>query len=419
MNADPAVEQRVLGCVIESAGGVLRDLRLTEEDFASPAHQDLWRGIHALLDSGRPLNAVLLAAYCRDHQRPNLLPLIAECVSQVGVPQEATWLAGTLRVLTTRRRIEQASAALVQVAAQPDMEPEELNELARSQVDRFTRVDREQGGRSTLLDAFLEGLDRWSKPDTRVLPTGWVDLDRMLTGGLRPGHLCVVGARPAVGKSLLATELARHIASRGDRVLFHSLEMDRSDLTDRIIASSARVPLSTLTAQTATEDEMERLSDHLGRVADWAGHLVIDDRSSITVSGIRGRARDEARDGALALVVVDYLQLVSPYDRKAPREQQVASVSRGLKLLARDLEVPVVALAQVGRAAGGDRPTMANLRESGAIEADADEVLLLHRDDSEELYGQIEVNVVKNRHGATGTVNLAWVPAGGRIENLG
>lgn len=418
MNADPVAEQRVIGAVVLSAGAVLRELRLAEEDFATPQHAELWTGLHRYMDTGKPLTPDLLAAWLRD-RRPALVPVLVECVSGVGVPQEATWFAENLRTLTARRRIEQASAALTQLATTAaDLSPEELAEQARGQVDRFTNRSVDTGGVITFGDAYLNALERWSTPDTNVLPTGWTELDQMLTGGLRPGHLCIIGARPAVGKSLMGTELARQVAGRGVRTLFSSLEMRAEELTDRITSSLSRVPLAHLTAGRADEDEMERLTNGLVAVADWP--LFIDDRGGLTVTGIRGKARDLTREGPLGLVIVDYLQMVRPYDQRAPREQQVASISRGLKQLAKDLDVPVVALAQVGRRANETgRPAMHHLRESGAIEADADEILLLHRDDEdEELYGQIEVIFAKNRHGSTGTVRLAWLPAGGRIANL-
>lgn len=250
-----------------------------------------------------------------------------------------------------------------------------------------------------------------------MLPTGWADLDDMLTGGLRPGHLVIIGARPSVGKSLVATELARQVAARGTGVLFASLEMSCDEVTNRIAASMTRVPLSTLTGGRANDEEMDRLGTLLARVADWPLH--IDDRASVGVAGIRGRAGDLARTPrGLGLVVVDYLQLITPPDLRAPREQQVASFSRALKLLAKDLGVPVVALSQINRAPmmrADKRPLMSDLRESGAIEADADEILLLHREDEDP--EELEVNVVKNRHGETGTVYLTWMPHVGTIGN--
>lgn len=425
MNADPQTEQRIIGGVILSAARVLRDLELTEEDFATPAHASLWAGIQSYLATGKPLTPDLFAAYVRD-RRPALLPSLVECLSGVGVPDEVPHFAVHLRTLTARRRVEQASAALVQLAqSEQDLTPEELAESARAQVDRFTDQRGERGRFATFGEAYLGSLERWSTPDTNVLPTGWVDLDDMLTGGLRPGHLTIIGARPAIGKSLMATELARAVSSRGVVTSLHSLEMTTGEVVDRIASSVTKVPLATLTGGTADRYEQEALADALPRIADWPLH--IDDRSGVGVTGIRTRCRDISREAPLGLVIVDYLQFVRAADPKAPREQQVAGISRGLKLLAKDLEVPVVALAQVNRAGSvgpRDRPRMHHLRESGAIEADADEIMLLHRNvglpegEEDELYGQIEIILEKNRHGSTGPVHLSWLPAGGHIGNL-
>jgi replicative DNA helicase len=233
-------------------------------------------------------------------------------------------------------------------------------------------------------------------------------------------HMYLAGrAMIPTHNSLMGTELAGNVAAVGAGVLFSSLEMSAAEVTDRIASSKTKVPLATLTGGLATDEQMDDLARFLTRAVDWP--LEIDDRAGVGVAAIRGRARDlTRRPRGLGLVIVDYLQLVAPTDRRAPREQQVASVSRGLKLLARDLAVPVVALSQVNRGPSSrenKRPVMSDLRESGAIEADADEIWLLHRDD-EQMPGELEVNVVKNRHGATGVVNLGWHPWTGRVTNI-
>lgn len=422
MNYDHEAEQAVLGCVLTTAGRALDELGLAAEDFHAPLHEELWRGIHAYLATGRPLDPALLLSWMGPQRAAKYGSAVAECVTQAAVPQAARWHAENLRGHTARRRVEAAAAALAQLAtsqAGAELGPDEVAERARDLVDQQTNRSQESGGEVSFLDAILSRMERWNVPDRDVLPTGWHDLDDMLTGGLRPGHLCVIGARPAVGKSLVATELARNVASHDRGVLFASLEMSRGEVTDRIASSLTRVPLATLTGGRASDEDMDRLGTLLERVADWP--LTIDDRSHVGVTAIRGRARDvKRRRGGLALVIVDYLQLVAPADRTAPREQQVASISRGLKLVARDLGVPVVALAQVNRGAvmrQDRRPQMSDLRESGAIEADADEIVLLHRDD-EAFPGEIELNVVKNRHGQTGPVRLGWAPYGGTIRNL-
>jgi replicative DNA helicase len=190
------------------------------------------------------------------------------------------------------------------------------------------------------------------------------------------------------------------VASRGGPTLFHSLEMNSHELTDRVMSSYSRIPLDTLNAGTADEYDLDKLGDRVGEVLSWP--LYIDDYSGVTITGIRSRARDLKRKGKLSLLIVDYLQLITPLDRKAPRHEQVGSLSRALKLLAKELDVPVVALAQLNRESGGaERPKMHHLRESGSIEADADEIILLYRSDEPDMFGQVEFIVEKNRHGST------------------
>lgn len=415
--ADLDTERAVLGAAVVSAGRLLDNLDLTGADFHAPQHEELWNAMTVMAAAGKPIDPALVMAGL-GQRRAALAPALVECLERACLPAAAHWHAATLRSLTMRRRVTNAGAALTQLAAEadPDLTPEQLAEMARGRVDEQVQAAANNGGVTTFLDEALAGLDRWANPETDVLPTNWLDLDEMLNGGLRPGHLIVVGARPGVGKSLLATELARNVAPRTG-VLFSSLEMSSAEVTNRVSSAMTGVPLATLTAGTATEPELERLAGIAGRAADW--NLVIDDRASVGVAAIRGRARDITRRCPLGLVIVDYLQLVAPADRAASREQQVASVSRGLKLMAKDLRVPVVALAQVNRGPTqrvDDRPRLSDLRESGSIEADADEVLFLHRNE-EEFYGEIEVAVAKNRHGSTGAVRLAWQPYSGRIVN--
>lgn len=418
MNADPGAEQAIIAAVLDTGGRIYDDLRLTDDDFWHAAHGRIWKALSAYIATGRVLTWDTFASYLRQYNTLDTLgPTLIDCRGTSTVPQAAYPLADTLRLMTARRRVEAASTALAQLAGSPgDFTVDEITEMARGLVDRHTDRQAQRGSMHTILDGISDGLERWDRPDTNYLSTGWLDLDHKLAGGLRPGHLVVIGARPAVGKSFVATELARMVAGAGNACLMHSLEMSAEEVVNRIAASLSGVALATLTAGRATETDMDRLAGLVTRTADWP--LVIDDRAHVTVSAIRGRARDLAREHRLRLIVVDYLQLITPQDRTVSREQQVGTTSRGLKLLARDLQVPVVALAQVNRQAAGrrERPQMHELRESGAIEADADEILMLHRN-QEEAPDVLEVDVAKNRHGETGLIELAWQPDRGRVGN--
>jgi replicative DNA helicase len=418
MTADPIAEQHVIGAVIHSAGAILDRLDLTDEDFSQLHHARLWRALAKYLETGKPLTSDLFNGYLKQHNATELLPALSHCITAGVIPQQAPHYAHLLRTITERRNLSALSVALQQLATSPgDFDRDELREQAEAQVSRFLTADTKAGSTVLLRDNAMHALEeRWGKPDTNFLPTGWKNVDDYLNGGLRPGHLMIVGARPSVGKSFVATGIAKHAASLGNPVLFHSLEMSANDLTDRVMASVGRVNLTKLNGGTADSDDLDRLGDRIGDILEWPLH--IDDRSSITLAGIAGRARDMKRKGRLSLLIVDYLQLITPADRKVNREQQVAAMSRGLKLLARELDVPVVALAQLNRGSATERPTMGHLRESGSIEADADEILLLHRSEEDKGSGLLEVIVEKNRHGSTGSVSMAFFPAFGDLADL-
>jgi replicative DNA helicase len=247
--------------------------------------------------------------------------------------------------------------------------------------------------------------------------TGITDLDQRLNGGLRPGQLVIVGARPGIGKSTLALAMARAVAHTQKTVLFASLEMSPEELTDRLVAAEARVSLQQLQAGELGQRMQDRVNGVVHKVIDLP---IVLDGDSTTVSGIRHSADRLARRGELGLVVVDYLQLLSPEGRGTDnRANDVATMSRGLKLLARQLGVPVLALSQLNRQVeyrANKAPGLADLRESGSIEQDADVVLMLHRGEDET--GVVHMNIAKHRNGPLGKLDLAWLPETLEVCNL-
>jgi replicative DNA helicase len=327
------------------------------------------------------------------------------------------------RTVTRLARVRRTAAAVnraLQLLATTDLDDvDDTLEAIRGDLDRAVSEGKTASDLVAWVEAVTAAGDTWESPPDRTLPTGLTDLDDMLAGGLRPGHLCVIGARPAVGKSLAASVIAANLAARGVGTLVVSLEMTAAEFVDRIVAHRADVVLDRLTRHALDDLDWQRVARLTAASSAWP--LWIDDRAGLNLRQIRTRARDVTRrQGGLGVVIVDYLQLVVPADARVPRQEQVAAVSRGLKQLAREFAVPVVALAQVNRspAARTDkRPAMSDLRESGAIEADADEIVLLHRDD-DETPGEITFIVEKNRHGKTGPVQLAFAPHRARIANL-
>lgn len=413
-------EQYVLGAVLLSGGRVLHELNLTGADFYRPLHEELWTLMVAMSAQGEPVESMSILGRLKENpilgmEAVYLHDLEMACSSWHNAAYYAERVSGLARL----RRLQASSARLAHLAGTADPgEIENVVAAIRAEVDAAAQ---QSGGASSLVpfsDLFLRALDRWESTETGILPTGLHDVDKMLSGGLRPGHLMVIGARPAVGKSVVASVIAHTIAARGTSVLFSSLEMSRDEVVDRVAADIADIDLERLTRRALTDTDWEKASRALKKVAEWP--LFIDDRANISVAGVRGRARDVSRRSPLGLIVVDYLQLMRPLDDRASRQEQVASVSRGLKLAAKELAVPIVALAQVNRGPtnrNDKRPMMSDLRESGAIEADADEIILLHRDD-EESPGEIEFIIEKNRHGRTGRVALAWSPHYSRVASM-
>jgi len=246
------------------------------------------------------------------------------------------------------------------------------------------------------------------------LSTGFADLDRFIGGGLQPGQFLLVAARPAVGKSCLALDIARSAAIRQQSaVVFFSLEMSKSEITMRLLASEAKVPLHLMRAGHMSEEDWTKLARRMAEIAD--APLFIDDSPNLTMMEIRAKARRLKQRHELKLVIVDYLQLMTSGRKVESRQQEVSEFSRQLKLLAKELEVPVVALSQLNRGPeqrNDKKPMLSDLRESGSLEQDPDIVVLIHRED---LYdkeppraGEADLILAKNRNGPTGTATVAF-----------
>jgi replicative DNA helicase len=254
------------------------------------------------------------------------------------------------------------------------------------------------------------------------IETGFKDLDS-LTGGLHNSELVILAARPSMGKTALALNMAEYVAIELNiTVLFVSLEMSSLELADRLLCSRARVDSHRLRNGTISNDDRRKLVERAGEISQ--APLFVDDTPSRNMTEIAATARRLKRKNELGLIVIDYLQLIDPDNLRDQRQEQVARIARRLKGLARELEVPVLCLAQLNRqaeVAKENRPRLSHLRESGAIEQDADTVMLLHRPDRYEPgqhEGIIEIIVAKQRNGPTGDIKLAWLSKFTRFEDL-
>ncbi|GEL19314.1 replicative DNA helicase [Pseudonocardia asaccharolytica] len=421
--ADLDAERALLGACMHGQRALDTAVEILDpRDFYRPAHAELFAAMVAMRDTGREVDPVTLAAHLGDRLaklggHPHLIDLY-------GAPPTAANTAHYAEIISdaaVRRRLLEAGQRAIQLAHTASDDPAENVERARAALDDVAAQARGEAQAVEIDDLAGRALLRYQNPAPRGVSTGWPDMDEILSGGYRPGHLTVVGARPAVGKSLVACCTAAAVALDGHGVLVVSLEMTEAELTDRILANLASVDLGRLTRHELTERDWQAVEHAADRLRGLP--LAVVDHPHLGLTGIRSLARDRARSPrGLSLLVVDYLGLVRPADPRLPRQEQVAGISRGLKLLAKELEVHVLALHQLNRQSemrANRRPVLADLRESGAIEADADAVWLLHRDDADETSRyELEVLVAKNRHGRTGNVGLAWNPQYARAGSL-
>lgn len=404
MNARLDPEMALLGALL-SGYPDLEELPVTAADFDQPAHAMIFDAAQRIVASGAKVDPIRVRFALGEPERLYGGPLyLHELQESCPLPASAPWYAAQVAEAAVKRRIHDLGMSLIQ-RSQSDVESLTILNDARQLLDQAGGVSDQQTDVVGIEQTIAEVIDEAQQGHRRGLSSPWSDLDR-LTRGFYPGRVYVVGARPGIGKSLFASNAAVHAAKSGVGVCVASLEMSRVEWTQRCAAAEAKVDIGRLEEGTLNDDEWERIATAVPRISEMT--LDISDSESQTVAGIRAAARKTLRRrGNLGLVVVDYLQLLTAADRKAPRHEQVADISRSLKRLAREFDVPVLALAQVNRASVGrtDKwPTMADLRESGAIEADADQVILLHVDDEEPHL--VKARIAKGRSTAKGELSL-------------
>lgn len=405
---DPAAEKALLGLALSTAGrSMLDDLELDAVDFLDPRHEALWDLIVHLYEEGKPTDALTVhnelhrvASVLRDGIS-RLLPDLLVDAPRVPMAHHYARIVANAAVL---RRLDIAAGQIKQLAGAGG-DGQDIAELALNQIAACQKASAEIHMVTDTIDATIDDLE---KPSTAV-PTPWSDLN-YLVKGWRPGALYVVAARPGVGKSIIGLQAAVDLAKRGP-VAFFSLEMPEREVHIRLIAQVAEVHMSRLNGTSDSDSSLSpqdwsRIVEARATIADV--DLAISDRFSITVGEIRSYARTLARKGPLSGIVVDYLQLVTaPRGDKRPRHELVAEISRSLKSLAKELGCPVIALSQLNRQSetrADKKPSMADIRESGAVEQDADVILLLHVDENDP--SLMDVIVEKNRHGQQGLVKL-------------
>lgn len=405
---DEAAEAAVLGAAMWSRDAAAEAVEsLAPADFYSPRNEAVFEALAALVARSEPTDVI---AVSDELQRRGELrkwggpAFLHQMDGEVRSAYSVGHYIAIVRERAVLRRLFEAGRAISQAALDGAGEADAIVEAARARVDsvspRTVRATHWIG--ETLPELWAE-----LTSGVQVLErTGWDALDNLI-GGLRPGALYVLGARPGAGKTAVALNLAAAVAARGPVVGYASLEMGEAELQRRLLAAEGSVHLSGLLDGKLTDSDWERLGVVRPKV-DAMRLAVLDDAASL--SRVLSFARTLHRQGGLGLLVVDYLQLMRGDGRAESRQVEVSEFSRALKLLAKELRVPVLALSQLNRESAGRKggePRISDLRESGSLEQDADVVLLLHRDE-EHASAKLKVIVAKNRHGRVGEVGLHW-----------
>lgn len=420
-------EQIVVGSAMGSSTRAAEDLAdvVRPEHFHRPAHATIFAAIQRLADAGAPVDAVAVMAELTrtgDLARCGGADYLHDCLARSS--PSAGWHARRVRDDFHRRALHAAAVRIQQATADPAFSLPEALEDARSLVDGVGTAARTDAlpSMSELATSVLSDLESGT---SRGVPTGISrDLDQALAGGLVPGQLVLVAARPGCGKSICVTQSAAAIAERtGAPVLLASLEMSAEEITTRLLAAEARVPLMSLLQRQVDDAGWARLAVAHSRVA--AMPLRIDYAPGCTLAHLRSRLRGLARSGQPALLAVDYVQLLAAPREAQSRQEAVAANARDLKNLAGQLGIPVLAAVQLNRNSEkrtDKRPELADLRESGELEQAADVVILLHRED---LYnpespraGEMDLMVRKNRQGPPTTVTVAFQGHYSRVRDM-
>ncbi|HKA67808.1 MAG TPA: replicative DNA helicase [Actinomycetes bacterium] len=418
---DVTAEQCALGGMLLSKDAIADVVEvLRPNDFYRPAHQIVYDVIIDLYGRGEPADAVTVAAELTRRGEMGKMggaPYLHTLISSVPTAANAGYYAKIVAERAILRRLVEAGTRIVQLAYGAGGEVDDIVDTAQAEVYAVTerRSSEDYLPLSEVMEGALDEIEAINSRGGQLtgVPTGFADLDH-LTNGLHPGQLIVLAARPALGKSTLALDVARSASIKnGLTSCIFSLEMSRNEIVMRLLAAESRVALHTMRSGTMTDDDWSRLARRMGEVS--SAPLFIDDSPNMSMMEIRAKCRRLRQRHDLRLVIVDYLQLMSSPRRVENRQQEVSEFSRQLKLLAKELDVPIIAVAQLNRGPeqrADKRPQLADLRESGAIEQDSDMVVLLHREDAYEREspraGEADLIVAKHRNGPTATVTVAF-----------
>ncbi len=426
-------ERSILGAILLDDKAVLTIFEsLKAQDFYLEHHRRIFEKMLQLMNSARPIDLITLK---EELQRSNQLESVGGAAYLAsltdGLPRAINieYYSQIVKEKSTLRRLIQISSETMSRSYQDEEAAEEILQNVEKAIFDIASQQFRTGFSSItpiVSDVFkqIEELSNRKAPVTG-LETGFVDLDRM-TAGMHPSDLLIVAARPGLGKTSLCLNIAEHVALRKHKTVgIFSLEMSKEQLVKRFLCSEARIDAQRINTGFLNKDDWAKLSRVSGELSETK--IFIDDTASVTVSELRSKARRLSLEHGLDLIIVDYLQLMSGSEKRYEnRTQEISQISRGLKGIAKELSLPVIAVSQLSRAVearrGDHRPQLSDLRESGSIEQDADVVLFIYREEminpTEENNGLAELIIGKQRNGPTGSIQLAFSKQFTKFDNL-
>jgi replicative DNA helicase len=427
----PDVERTVLGSVMIDSNAVVTAMEMLDESvFYVTAHRHIFACMMELFSANTPIDIVTLAdALGKKGQLEGVgsEPYLGELVESVATSANIEYYARILIDKAVLRRLISASAEITTDAFNADAAPQDILDRAEQRIFAISEARMRSGVEQmgSLLPHTFREIEEYSRGGVHGIPTGFAQLDERTTG-LQKGDLVIVAGRPSMGKTAFALSVALHAGTKvGKAVAIFSLEMSKAQIVQRMLCAEARVDMHRLRSGTLPSRDHPKLSLAAGPL--YEAPIFIDDTPGISVLEIRAKARRLKAQNSLDIVFIDYLQLMSSPGKVESRQQEISQISRSLKGLAKELDVPVVALSQLSRAVeqrGGDkRPMLSDLRESGAIEQDADVVMFVYRGEyyfpeDEELKGVAEIIIGKQRNGPVGEAKVAFKREYASFQNL-
>ena len=429
---DLEAEQAVIGSMLTDKEAVIAAIEvLSDYDFYREDNKIIYSAIMNLYSKGEPIDIITLKSELSSMGKLEAvggLEYLAELPEKVPTTANVDKYIKIVEEKSSLRTLIRTANELITLGYDPTQEVEELMDNAEKKIFGVmqSRVQKSYNSiKDTLVDTLIELEELYNRNEHITgVPTGFIDLDYK-TAGLHGSELILIAARPAMGKSAFALNIATHAAVRAKTpVAIFSLEMSKEQMANRILCSEALVDSNKVRTGKVEDDDWTKLAEASGILSE--AEIFIDDTPGISIMEIRAKCRKMKLEKNIGLVIIDYLQLVQGSSKRAAsREQEIAEISRSLKILAKEINVPVIALSQLSRAPEqrpDHRPMLSDLRESGSIEQDADIVMFLYRDDyynqDSEKKNVAEVILAKHRAGSTGTVELAWLGNYTKFANL-